>query len=97
MATQARAPPRAYFFLGVNAQSVPVFGGTLLVTLDFYFPVYIQGSPGFPGGGGFMVPGPIPNNPAFVNAKLYLQYIMLDPAGPLGKSMTNGLEMTICP
>ncbi len=83
------SPAAMLLGLGVDSQvSVPLLGGTLLVTPQFALPFPV-------GAGTASLPIAIPDDPAFGGANLNFQAWVLDAAAPGGFAMTNGLEVWV--
>jgi hypothetical protein len=85
--SNALASSAGTLFLGLSNLSAPFKGGTLVP-----FPFLTIGLPTAPGGG-FTLPATWPGNlPS--GFTFYLQYWLVDPAGPVGLASTNGLSGT---
>ncbi len=76
--------------VGTIETSFSILGGTLLVAPLFSVPIALGGAPGAAGDGRLEIPLSVgtPSVPSFV-----FQSMLLDPVGPSGLSMTNGLEV----
>lgn len=81
--------------MGSMPASVPLFGGTLLVTPTVQLSIVVGGTPGVAGVGATEVVVPLPNNPALSGQDFYFQAGFLDLAAPAQFSLTGGVAMTI--
>ena len=71
---------------------MPFDSGAVYVGLStaVLIPITLDGS------GGFVLPVPIPNLPAFVGVLARLQIGAVDPTQASGLSLSNGVELAIC-
>ncbi|MBI4881702.1 MAG: S8 family serine peptidase [Planctomycetes bacterium] len=90
----ARASSTIGYLFGVNSASVPFGGGTVLV--DLAPPSFVLVTTAS-AAGAFTLPVPIPNNGAYIGAKFYSQWLVVDPAATGGYAMTRGMEVTVQP
>ena len=56
----------------------------------------LAGNPSVVGSGNITIPAPIPDNFAFVNAKVYFQALVADALSSGGVSHSDGMYITIC-
>ncbi len=84
--------------VGNASASIPLFGGTLLVLPPLTVStVGLSGTFGSPGAGSGTLNVAIPMSASLVNASVYLQAGVLDPAPIGGISLSNGLQIRIGP
>ncbi|MEY2981615.1 MAG: hypothetical protein RL562_1842 [Planctomycetota bacterium] len=77
--------------IGLGASAVPMFGGTILVDLQSAYTFAQTAIPWATQ----RVPIPLPNDPAVACARLYVQFVHVDPGAVQGVAMTPGLRITI--
>ncbi|MFY9344187.1 MAG: S8 family serine peptidase [Planctomycetota bacterium] len=88
----------AVIAVGNAPAAIPALGGTLLVLPPLATSVIgLTGLFGAPGVGAGTLPVFIPNNPALINASVYLQAGVLDPLPPADLSLSNGLRIRMGP
>ena len=73
--------------------AVPMFGGTMLVQPTAIFGLLLGGAG--PGTGSASLPVAVPSDVALLGLSINWQALLLDPAGPMGVTLTNGLELWI--
>ncbi len=88
--SNAKANAIGSLFIGNGQVAIPALGGTFLVGN-----ILATASVTTSGAGTAVVVGVLPNSPAVSGLQVNLQHWLLDPAGPKGKSATNGLQFTI--
>jgi hypothetical protein len=88
--SSAKANAPGTLFIGNTQAAIPALGGTFLIG-NILATAGITTS----AGGTAVLVGTLPNTPAISGLQVNLQHWMLDPAGPKGKSATNGLQFTI--
>ncbi|HET6203018.1 MAG TPA: carboxypeptidase-like regulatory domain-containing protein [Planctomycetota bacterium] len=85
--------------IGLGPASLPLLGGTLLVSPVPSFltlPVVLSGPVGSPGAGQAALPIPLPPSPVLVGGVVFLQEANLDPLAPQGIAFSNGLSVPVC-
>ena len=83
-------------FLGISAgkTNLPLLGGAVLMDpFQLLLPYLFQAS--LTGDATWTLS--VPSDPTFAGLKVYGQVFSLDPTVPLGYSMSNGLEIEVCP
>jgi ELWxxDGT repeat protein len=81
-------------FLGLNQWSVPLGGGCLSLVAAPYLLVAVAATDG---GGSATVPLPLPSDPSLRGGEVFLQALVIDPAGALGgqASLSPGLRLML--
>jgi plastocyanin len=87
------ATPSAFVGYSLGQFSLPVLGGTLLLSpapLLQTVPVAVAGSTA-------TFTAPVPNNPAFTGLELFFQGLGIDPGQAAGIAFSNGVQAVVCP
>jgi hypothetical protein len=85
--------------LGAAPTSIPLLGGTLLVSpvpILLSFNASFTGPASVPCVGSASFPFPIPVQPVLVGGSVFFQGLAFDPAAPLGFAWTDGLQVVVC-
>lgn len=85
-------------FLGLAPADLPAFGGAFLVDPSplVSFPITIGGTPGVAGDGELFVPlGTDLSWALGFDLYWYWQAVFADPAGPTGKTLSNGARLAV--
>jgi len=95
----ARGGAPVVLALGAAPISIPLLGGTVLVSpIPFLITTFAASSP--PAGascvGVASFPLPIPGDPALLGGAVFLQGLVVDPVGPFGFALTDGLQVVVC-
>ncbi len=80
----------AYLAYGPASATLPLLGGTLLVSPNVVLPVNLDVL------GAATLPAPLPNDPGLVGSSLYAQGFVVDGGAPENFSITRGLQLTFC-
>jgi hypothetical protein len=92
---QALGGSSGLLLIGFSPSSLPILGGTQLVSpIAATLPILAAGVPGAPGAGGLALPIGF-TDPLFVGLTFYLQAGFFDAGAVNGVSLTNGLGVTI--
>jgi choice-of-anchor B domain-containing protein len=91
----AKAAPAAPAVMLLNASSANINFVGLRLNVDVLTTTPIMVSAVTDAAGEASVPLPIPNAPPLSGRKLYAQFLVLDPGGPLDLSGSRGLEFTM--
>lgn len=87
-------------FASTQPANLPFFGGTILINpsnaASSRFPFFANGSVGVGGVGSAQVAFPVAPS-SVVGLTLFNQFGVLDPGAVSGVSLSNGLEVSICP
>lgn len=81
--------------LGLQRQSSPVLGGTLLVVPVAHLWFVLSGPTGVPGAGSIAIPTSFPNDPALRGLGIFGQGFVFDAGSTFGLSMSDGIEIWI--
>ena len=85
----------ALLLVGTATQSLPKWGGTVLVSPFLSVFLVLSGPAGVPGAGGASLTLHVPSSPGLDGALAYLQVLVADPGAPAGVALSAGLSLEV--